>query len=64
MINGSGDLHWCTFYDEDDEPYGETCRCPIGEDHEEDDLPAGTEVPVTPVLSDEEWAAALGREGS
>lgn len=46
MINGPGELHWCTLYDEDDEPYGETCRCSIGEDHEEDDLPDDAVVPT------------------
>lgn len=46
MINGPGELHWCTLYYEDDEPYGETCRCLIGEDHDENDLPNDAVVPT------------------
>lgn len=41
MIDGPGALHWATFYDEDNEPFGETCRCEIGEDHDEDGYPNG-----------------------
>lgn len=42
MIEGSGELHWCTFFDEDGDPFGETCRCPVGVNHLEHELPAGT----------------------
>lgn len=45
MIDGPGELHWCTLYDEDGEPFGETCRCSIGKDHEEGDLPEDAVVP-------------------
>jgi len=35
MIPGPGPGHWLTLYDEDDgEPYGETCYCEIGKDHD------------------------------
>ena len=52
MIDGPGQIHWCTFFDIDGDPYGETCRCSVGEDHFEDDLPSGTKaVAADAVLS-------------
>lgn len=36
MIDGSATTHWLTVIDEDGEPYGETCRCEIDKDHDED----------------------------
>lgn len=48
--------HWLTRYDEDDgEPYGQVCGCPIGRDHdgagqlmftdEEDEWPVDADTP-------------------
>lgn len=42
MIPGPGEPHWCTLWD-DGEPVGETCRCPLGRDHDGSELPAGFE---------------------
>lgn len=57
MIDGTAEIHWCTLYDEDGDPFGETCRCEVGRDHEEDELPDG----VTPLVTDS-ISIVLGEE--
>jgi hypothetical protein len=35
MIPGPCDPHWLTLFDDDGEPFGETCCCEIDADHYE-----------------------------
>lgn len=49
VIPGPGELHWCTLWD-DGEPVGETCRCPLGRDHDGSELPDGFEAVIRDAL--------------
>lgn len=61
MINGPGKPHLCTYSYEDDDPFNEDCRCSVGVDHDEEDLPSEAVVPAAlDLLADLGWIGHPG----